>query len=96
MPGDIHPEIFDERFTGTQDWILVEETVTLPESGTYYVVAWDPGHRTGKLAVAVGAVEEFGLGDILRFPGWRRDARAFHELDRFAPATPIVEQTCPH
>ena len=92
--ANVQPAVFDERFTGTQDWILVEETVTLPGSGTYYVVAWDPRHGTGKLAVAVGTVEEFGLGDIFRFPGWRSDARAFHELGRFAPVTPIVEQTC--
>lgn len=93
---NVRPEIFDERFTGTQDWILVEETITLPSTGTYYVVAWDPAHQTGKLAVAVGTAEEFGLIDLFRFPGWRRDARAFHELGRFAPATPILEQTCPH
>ena len=88
------PQIFDERFTGTQDWVLVEETVTLPRSATYYVVAWDPSHRTGKLAVAVGTVEQFNLADIIRFPGWRRDARAFHELGRFAPSSPIAEQPC--
>jgi len=91
---NVQPEIFDERFTGTRDWVLVEETVTLPQSGKYYVVAWDPNHMTGKLAVAVGTVEEFGLGDIFRFPGWRSNARAFHELGRDAPATPIVEQSC--
>lgn len=91
---NVQPVIFDERFTGTRDWILVEETVTLPQSGTYYVVAWDPGGQTGKLAVAVGTVEEFGVGDVFRFPGWRANAREFHELGRFAPTAPIVEQTC--
>lgn len=93
--GEVRPELFHEPFTDTDDWILLEQTVSLPSTGTYYVVAWDPGRTTGKLAVAVGTIEEFGLADIFRFPSWRRDARAFHELGRFAPEAPVMEQTCP-
>jgi hypothetical protein len=83
------------RLPGLLDWILLEETVALPASGTYYVVTWDPGHMTGKLTVAVGMVEQFGLAEILRLLSWLSDARAFHEMDRFAPDTPIEEQSCP-
>lgn len=93
--ASVQPEVFDEPFTGTRDWILMEDTLQIPETGTYYVVAWDPRGATGKLAVAVGTREEFGLLDMFRFPGWRRDARAFHELGTFAPADPVVEVACP-
>lgn len=93
--GAVEPRLFNEVFTGTQDWILVEETLVLPSSGTYYVVAWDPAGHTGKLAVAVGTVEDFGPGDFAQFPEWRREARAFHEIGRFAPRDPVVERSCP-
>ena len=93
---NVTPELFNEVFTGTQDWILVEETLVLPRSGTYYVVAWDPAGYTGKLAVAVGTVEDFGGGDLLQFPEWRREARSFHELGRFAPREQVAETRCPH
>lgn len=93
--ASVEPVVFDEPFTGTRDWILVEETLLLPATGTYYVVAWDPGGATGKLAVAVGTREEFGLLDLFKFPGWRRDARAFHELGRSAPAEPTAQTVCP-
>ncbi len=93
--GNVQPVVFDERFTGTRDWILVEETVRLPATGVYYVVAFDPGRQTGKLAVAVGTVEDFGLGDLFRFGDWRRQAREFHEIAGVAPAEPVVERVCP-
>lgn len=92
----VEPVVFDERFTGTRDWILVEETLILPQTGTYYVVAWDPGRSTGKLAVAVGTREVFGLLDLFRFPGWRRDARAFHEMGPATPGERYIERICPN
>ncbi len=93
--ASLEPVVFDEPFTGTRDWILMEETLLIPQTGTYYVVAWDPRRSTGKLAVSVGTREAFGLVDLFRFPGWRRDAQAFHELGRFAPAEPVTERICP-
>jgi len=76
------PRFFHEPFTGTDSWILLEEAVDLPESGMYYVVAWPPGETVGKLWVAIGLREQFGLGDVLSLPTVVRDVRAFHEVNR--------------
>ena len=76
------PRFFHEPFTGTDSWILLEEAVDLPESGTYYVVAWPPGETVGKLWVAIGLREQFGLRDVLSLPTVVRDVRAFHEVNR--------------
>ncbi len=75
-PGEFH-----EPFTGTRSWILREETLSLALPGTGYVVAWHPEDLPGKLWVAVGTKERFGLLDLFRFPGWRSEARRFHETD---------------
>ncbi len=74
------PRFFHEPFTGTDSWILLEDTVVLPETGTYYVVAWPAGEQTDKLWVAIGTREQFGWRDFLSFPAIIRDARAFHEV----------------
>ncbi len=71
---------FHEPFTGTDSWIVVERTLTLPSSGSGYIVAWDPDARPGKLWVAVGEKETFGAADLFRFFGWRASAQAFHEV----------------
>jgi len=77
------PRFFHEPFTGTDSWILLEETVELPEAGTYYVVAWPRGDLADKLWVAVGLREQFGLRDLLSLPTIVRDVRAFHEVNRW-------------
>jgi hypothetical protein len=74
------PDSFHEPFTGTDSWILLETSVDLPESGTYYIVAWPSSALAGKLWVAVGVRERFGLNDLLSFPTIVRDVRAFHEV----------------
>ncbi|MBU1050515.1 hypothetical protein KKG90_10895 [Candidatus Bipolaricaulota bacterium] len=71
---------FYEPFTGTNSWILIEEAITLPEAGTYYVVAWPSGEQIDKLWVAIGKREEFGFSDFATFPRIVHDARAFHEV----------------
>ncbi len=76
------PRFFHEPFTGTDSWILLEEAVNLPETGTYYVVAWPPGDTVGKLWVAIGLREQFGVSDVLSLPTIVRDVRAFHEENR--------------
>ena len=84
---------FHEPFTGTDSWILVEQTLTLPSSGSGYIVAWDPEERPGKLWVAVGKREAFGLADLFRFFGWRASAKAFHEVGAVpagGPAAPCA------
>ena len=76
---------FHEPFTGTDSWILVERTLTLSSAGSGYIVAWDPDARPGKLWVAVGKKEAFGLADLFRFFSWRSQAQAFHEVGAPAP-----------
>jgi hypothetical protein len=48
------PEDFYEPFTGTRSWILKEQNVKLPDAGRYYVVAYDPDGKSGKLWAALG------------------------------------------
>ena len=75
-----HPRTFHEHVTGTESWILIEDSVTLSETGTYYVVAYPSGDQVDKLWVAIGTREAFGLRDLLSFPTIIRDVRAFHEV----------------
>ncbi|MHC4368336.1 MAG: CIA30 family protein [Planctomycetota bacterium] len=74
------PRFFHEHFTGTDSWILRSETVTLPKTGRYYVVAYAPDRALGKLWLSIGRKEAFTAADIARFPDWRRRIRAFHEV----------------
>lgn len=76
------PRDFHEPFTGTDSWILVDETVTLPASGTWYLVGYSvPAPRPGdKLWLSIGEAEDFGLADLSRFGRWRREIRRFHEV----------------
>ena len=74
------PRQFHEHVTGTESWILLEDAVTLPETGTYYVVAFPPSDQVDKLWVAIGTRESFGLRDLLSFPSIIRDVRTFHEV----------------
>jgi len=74
------PRFFHEHVTGTESWILIEETITLPETGIYYIVAFSSGEPIDKLWVAIGKREQFGLRDLFSFPAIIRDVRAFHEV----------------
>ena len=74
------PRFFHEHFTDTDSWILRSETVVLPASGTYYVVAYGPSNSEGKLWLSVGKKEEFGPMDLLRFGGWKKRISEFHEV----------------
>ena len=74
------PEFFHEPFTGTDSWSLSEQTLALPAAGRYYVVAYVPSGQTGKLWVAIGRREEFGLEDILGLPATIAQVREFHEV----------------
>lgn len=73
------PRFFHEHFTDTRSWILKEVDVPLPASGRYYLVAYHPTGEPGKVWVAVGKLEKFGLGDLLKFRKWTVQARRFHE-----------------
>jgi hypothetical protein len=88
------PREFLEVFTGTSSWILVERTIQVPATGRYYLVAWHPEQRPGKLWVAVGTEERFSMEELLGFAAVRRRVRAFHELDQ-EDSRPVAVEPCP-
>jgi hypothetical protein len=74
-----NPEFFYEPFSGTDSWILFEKTVTLPQSGRYYLVGYVPSGQPGKFWIAIGKREEFGLDDVAKLTQNLPRVRAFHE-----------------
>ena len=86
------PRFFHEHFTGTDSWILRSETVTLPKSGRYYVVAYVPSGQTGKLWLSIGKQEVFGAADLAQFGAWKKVIRKFHEVEETdaGPRIPIL------
>ena len=89
QPGD-----FYEPFTQTESWILVEETVMLPQTGQAWLVAWDPGLQTGKLWVATGTVEDFSDVETSDFIEWSVLVKDFHEVDPAMQAAAPPERVC--
>ena len=87
---DVTASNFDEPFSGTQSWILREETLVLPQDGVGYIVAWTPSRETGKQWVAVGTIEDFSGG----LPIPLEEVQAFHEVGEFTPTEPVVESVC--
>jgi hypothetical protein len=81
-PSQGEPRFFHEHVTGTESWIHIEVTRTLPRSGTYYLVAYTPTDpKPGdKLWLTVGTKERFKLRDLFTLRRWKRDIREFHEL----------------
>lgn len=74
------PRFFKEHFTGTDSWILRSDSVTIPKSGRYYVVAYVPSGDKGKLWLSVGKQESFGLAEWAKFGEWKKKIRKFHEI----------------
>lgn len=77
------PEVFHEHFTGTDSWILATLETTVIESGRHYLVTYVPSGDVGKLWIAPGKAEVFGLGDIFSLPATIQEVREFHELTDF-------------
>lgn len=91
LEPDAVPEEFNEPFTGTQSWILLEEDTAAPAAGQYYVVAYHPEGVTGKLWLAWGRREVFGFRDLLTYPDVLDTVRTFHEVaDQRLPFLPRV------
>lgn len=91
VPSNTTPEFFDEIFTGTQSNIWATETFVAPATGRYYVVAFDPPQRDGKLWLAIGRREQFGFRDIWTYHDTLTDVRAFHEVsDQPLPPLPAL------
>lgn len=76
----VTPTVFDEPFTSTKSWILIDRNVKLLEAGTHYVVAYEPVGQKGKLWVALGKEEVFGLSEVLQLPDMVSEVRRFHEV----------------
>lgn len=79
--ADAEPERFDEPFSNTSSWILVEEDVVLPEGGPAWIVAFQPDGTVARLWVAVGEIERFDDEDWDRILDLMDDVRAFHGTD---------------
>ncbi|MBN1695933.1 MAG: hypothetical protein JW881_00345 [Spirochaetales bacterium] len=81
--GTGHPRYFHEPFTDTASWILLEQRVRLPQTGTYYVlgITGDTQTEKQKFWVSIGEKENFGLCDLFSFFDWKRRVRDFHEAD---------------
>lgn len=54
--------------TMTSYWQGQEYSGTYPQSGPYYILVWDKQGRGGKYIMSVGAQDEFGLFDLIKFP----------------------------
>ena len=67
-------------------------TITLPEDGPVYLVAWHPGGQTGKLWLATGTIE---LSDVAvsEFIEWSEAVHA-HETGRYDRVEPVTEEVC--
>lgn len=78
---DESPDPFHEPFTGTDSFILDEESVLSEQDGPYYVVFFHSDGEAGKGWVALGAREVFGLSDIVSFADTVDTVRTFHEVD---------------
>ena len=88
------PGSFFEPFSGTSSWVLAEATVTLPQGGPAYVVAWDPGGYSGKLWVATGTIEDFANVDPSNFVTWMEQVNNFHETGRYEDTPEVEEVDC--
>jgi hypothetical protein len=86
--NSVEPRFFHEPFTGTDSWILESKTIELPQSGTFYVVAFNPKQSGGKLWISVGQKEKFGLADLLNMGQTIKLVRGFHESDAIVHVDP--------
>jgi hypothetical protein len=71
-------EFFYEPFTQTNSWILHEETFVLPETGTYYVVAWELSGFPSRFWVSTGTREEFDFSAIAELLPLLNLVKTFH------------------
>lgn len=89
MGGIIAPteitEDFYEPFTQTRYWGRQSLDIQFPETGEYYLVIWQADEFPGKYVLDTGRAEVFSPGDLLRFPIWWWNTRAyFNQLPSFS------------
>lgn len=68
---------FFEPFTQSRYWGRQTVELDLPESGTYYLLIWNPKGNTGKYVLDTGTEEVFGPADLFRFPVWWLNIRVY-------------------
>lgn len=51
------PRVIRERELQARSWVLLEQRITVPEDGTYHLVAWSPSERRARLWIAMGEAE---------------------------------------
>ena len=73
---------FHEPFTDTNSWILTKKEISISETGLHHLVSLDLEDNTGKLWVAIGKEERFGVSDIARLPSTILEVRKFHDNDQ--------------
>jgi uncharacterized protein (TIGR03382 family) len=83
-------EHFHEEFTGTDSWIWGVLESAAAQTGTYYVVAYVPSGETGKLWVAVGREEVFGLKEIGALDEQLPRVWKFHETEAGGLLAPFL------
>ena len=76
---EIVPTFFHEPFTKTNSWVLLKTEVTLTENGEYFIVSRSESHEQGKLWVAIGYKERFGLSNWTSVPATIMEVRSFHQ-----------------
>ncbi len=75
------PTVFYEPVTDTYSWIYFNKTITLPETGRYYLVSFfPPDGQAGNLFIAVGTIEQFTPQDIVNVFNMLPQIRAFYGL----------------
>lgn len=74
-----HSGDFFEPFTMTSYWSKQEINLSLPESGTYYLVVWNHTGEPGKYVMDTGRLEVFGTADLFNFPVWLFQTHLYFE-----------------
>ncbi len=77
LTSNVRGKDFFEPFTQTNYWGRQTVELTLPETGTYYVIVWNPDGQPGKYVMDTGTEEVFGPGDLLVFPKWWVDTHVY-------------------
>lgn len=75
----IRSEDFFEPFTQTNYWGRQTLELTLPATGTYYLIVWNPNGQPGKYVMDTGTQEVFRPGDLFLFPKWWVDTHLYFE-----------------
>ena len=81
-------EDFFEPFTQTNYWGRQNIDFTLPESGTYYLLVWNPENKFGKYVLDTGTQEVFSPADLVRFPLWWLQVKLYFGLSPILVAGP--------